>query len=324
MKYTELKESISRGANSVYLLEGDDAYFRMKGEEQIKTAFLTMPELNYTSFDGETLKGSGLSALISALKNYPFMAEKRVIRVSEFYPTESEYENYLKPLFEDFPPSSILIIVNSGAKKGVDLKRKHAVTYVDCGRADVDTVARWAYITLRRAGVAASTAACEKVAEYCLCNMARVSVEVEKLAAYKGEGQLTMEEVDSLVYKDADYRLYELTNVVSRRDYTAFCIIADELLQKSGDEMFLLAGLMNYFRNLFTILTSRDGNQELASKLKMKEYGVIKSREQAETIGEAKLAAYISYIYEKISAVKRGVITPLGAMQNAENYIFFS
>ncbi len=151
MKYTELKESISRGANSVYLLEGDDAYFRMKGEEQIKTAFLTMPELNYTSFDGETLKGSGLSALISALKNYPFMAEKRVIRVSEFYPTESEYENYLKPLFEDFPPSSILIIVNSGAKKGVDLKRKHAVTYVDCGRADVDTVARWAYITLRRA-----------------------------------------------------------------------------------------------------------------------------------------------------------------------------
>ena len=138
MKYTELKESISRGANSVYLLEGDAAYFRMKGEEQIKTAFLTMPELNYTSFDGETLKGSGLSALISALKNYPFMAEKRVIRVSEFYPTESEYENYLKPLFEDFPPSSILIIVNSGAKKGVDLKRKHAVTYVDCGRADVE------------------------------------------------------------------------------------------------------------------------------------------------------------------------------------------
>ena len=49
------------------------------------------------------------------VKNYPFMAEKRVIRVSEFYPTESEYENYLKPLFEDFPPSSILIIVNSGA-----------------------------------------------------------------------------------------------------------------------------------------------------------------------------------------------------------------
>ncbi len=81
---------------------------------------------------------------------------------------------------------------------------------------------------------------------------------------------------------------------------------------------------MNYFRNLFTILTSRDSNQELASKLKMKEYGVKKSREQAETIGEAKLAAYISYIYEKISAVKRGVITPLGAMQNAENYIFFS
>ena len=53
MKYTELKSSIKEGAKPVYLLEGDDAYFRMKGEEQIKEAFLDMPELNFTAFDGE-------------------------------------------------------------------------------------------------------------------------------------------------------------------------------------------------------------------------------------------------------------------------------
>ena len=46
MKFTDLKESIAEGAESVYLLEGDDAYFRLKGEEMIKEAFLDMPELN--------------------------------------------------------------------------------------------------------------------------------------------------------------------------------------------------------------------------------------------------------------------------------------
>ena len=81
MDYTELKQSVSEGAKSIYLLEGDDAYFRMKGEEQIKSAFLEMPELNFTSFDGETLKGGGISALVSAVKNYPFMAERRIIKV---------------------------------------------------------------------------------------------------------------------------------------------------------------------------------------------------------------------------------------------------
>ena len=90
MKYTELKSSISEGAKQIYLLEGDDAYFRLKGEEQIKSAFLEMPELNYSSFEGETLQGSGYSALVSAIKNYPFMAEKRVVKLSEFYPTESD------------------------------------------------------------------------------------------------------------------------------------------------------------------------------------------------------------------------------------------
>ncbi|MDE7082229.1 MAG: DNA polymerase III subunit delta [Clostridia bacterium] len=324
MKYTELKSSIAEGAKQVYLLEGDDAYFRMKGEEQIKDAFLEMPELNFTSFDGETLKGSAITTLVSAIKNYPFMAEKRVIKVSEFYPSESEYENHLKSLFENFPPSSILIIVNSGAKKGVDLKRKHSVTFVDCGKADPETVSKWVYITLRRAGVNASTACCESIAEYCLCNMARVSVEVQKLIDFKKEGTLTREEVDDLVFKDADYRIYELTGAAARRDFTKFCEIADELQKKAGDEVFLLNGLFNYFKNLLTIISSGENDAELSRLLKMKEYGVKKSREQAERIGQKQLEAWVNYIYSAISDMKCGRVTPQSAVQTVENAIFFA
>ena len=165
MKYTELKNSIKEGAKPVYLLEGDDAYFRSNGEEQLKAAFLQMPELNYTSFDGEALKGATISQLVSAVKSFPFMAEKRIVKVSEFYPTESEFENYIKPLFADFPPSSVLIINNTGAKKGVDLKRKSQVAYFDCSRTDREAVAKWAYITLRRANVNTPDSVCESIAD---------------------------------------------------------------------------------------------------------------------------------------------------------------
>lgn len=323
MDYTELKQSVSEGAKSIYLLEGDDAYFRMKGEEQIKSAFLEMPELNFTSFDGETLKGGGISALVSAVKNYPFMAERRIIKVSEFYPTENEYEKYLNPLFENFPPSSILLIVNSGAKKGVDLKRKHAVTFVNCGKADAEVVSKWVYITLRRVGVNASAACCESVAEYCLCNMARVSVEVQKLIDFKKTGTLTCEEVDALVFKDADYRIYELTNAVATRNFTKFCEIADELQKKAGDEVFLLNGLFNYFKNLLTVVASGDSDANLSKQLKMKEYGVKKSREQAERIGQSRLEELVEYVYRAISDMKCGQLTPQSAMQTVQNAIFF-
>ncbi len=323
MKYTELKNSIKEGAKPVYLLEGDDAYFRSNGEEQLKAAFLQMPELNYTSFDGETLKGAAISQLVSAVKSFPFMAEKRIVKVSEFYPTESEFENYIKPLFADFPPSSILIINNTGAKKGVDLKRKSQVSYFDCSRTDREAVAKWAYITLRRANVNAPVSVCESIADYCLCNMARVSVEVQKLIAYKGEGTLTQEEADALVYKDADFRLYELTNTVPAKNYTKFCRIADELLKKDGDEMYILNGLFNFLKNLLTVYASDLSVPQLAAQLKMKEFVVKKSREQAAAIGQKRIEELITYIYGSIAQIKGGQLTPQSALQSVQNAIFF-
>lgn len=323
MKFTELKNDISDGAKSIYLLEGDDAYFRMKGEEMIKSAFLQMPELNFSSFDGESLKGAQISALTSALESFPFMSEKRIIKVSGFYPTEIEYETHLKKIFENFPASSILIIVNAETKKGVDLKRKHAVTYVDCNRADEETVAKWAYLTLKRAGITCSVDVCAIIAGYCLCNMSRVALEVEKLIDYKISGELTREEVEALVYKDADYRIYEMTNAVARRDYVRYCAVQSELVQKSGDEAAVLSGLFSYFKNSLTMLSASGNDAEVAKLLKMKEYGVKKGREQARAIGEENLKKFVAYVYSAVSDIKTGRTSPKNALQNVNNYLFF-
>lgn len=324
MKFSELKDSLKEGAKPIYLLEGEDAYFRLKGEEMIKTAFLQMPELNYSVFEGENLKGSALNALVAAVKNYPFMADKRVVKVTDFYPTESEYETYLKALFEDFPQTAILLIVNFGGKKGVDLKRKKSVTYVDCNKADPESVSRWAYITLKRAGIVCSAEACEKLAAFCLFNMSRVSVEVQKLIDYKVCGELTLSEIDDLVYKDADYRIYEMTGAVARRDFTKYCTVSQDLKNKGFDEISILNGLFSYFRNLLSAYVSKLSDAQYARENGMKEYAVKKNREQAQAIGANNLENYINLIYSCISDVKSGLITPVAALQVCENTLFLA
>lgn len=324
MKFTELKDSIAEGAKKIYLLEGDDAYFRLKGEEMIKSAFLEMPELNYSTFEGENVKGNALNALVAAVKNYPFMAERRIVKVTDFYPSEAEYDNYLKPLFEDFPETAILLIVNHGGKKGVDLKRKKSVTFVDCGRAEPETVVRWAYITLKRAGITASAAACENLAAYCLFNMSRVAVEVQKLIDYKVSGELTMDEIDSLVYKDADYRIYEMTGAIAQKNFTRYCAVSADLKSKGFDEISILNGLFSYFRNLLSAEASALSDGQYAAENGMKEYAVKKNREQASAIGVNNLRNYVNLIYKNISDVKIGLITPVAALQICENTIFFS
>ena len=323
MKYTQLKDDIAQGARPIYLLEGDDAYFRTKAEEQIKAAFLEMPELNFAAFDGATCKGEALTDLTSALSAFPFMAPKRIVKISEFYPTEGDYKRYLQSLFEDFPPESILVIVNTKAGKAVDLKRKKSVTFVDCNRAEEDVVAKWAYVTMKRAGVSSSAEACEAIASYCVRDMARVSMEVEKLIEWGKEGTVTKADVDNLVYKDAEYRVYEMTKAVARRDYTSFTLICADLLSKGYDENALLSSLLNYFKNLLAILTQSKPDSELAAELKMSEWAVRKNREEANRMGEKRLCSLIGSLFSLISSFKGGLITKDGALESAVCNIFF-
>ena len=324
MKFTELKDDIAKGAQKIYLLEGDDAYFRTKAEEMIKSAFLEMPELNFSSYDGGAYKGAAISEIISALSAFPFMAPKRIVKLWEFYPTDSDYSKYLQPFFEDFPEDAILIIVNSQTKKGVDLKRKKCVTYVDCNRADEEIVARWAYLTLKRAGVSSTVEACEAIASYCIRDMARVSTEVEKLIEWGRGGTISKADVDNLVYKDAEYRVYEMTKAVARKDFQSFMLILNDLLTKGYDENALLASLLNYFKNLLAILTQPVPDAELATQLKMSEWAIKKNREEATLFGKDRLSSLINSLYSLISSFKGGLITKDGALESAVCSVFFS
>lgn len=324
MKFTQLKDDIKEGVKSVYLIEGDDAYFRAKAEEQIKSACLEMPELNYAAYDCSAVKGAGFSEIVAAVSAVPFMAEKRVVKLTDFNPSEADYEKYFARLLEDFPQSTVLIIVNGTGKKAVDLKRKKAVTYIDCNKADREMVAKWTYLTLKRAGVSASADACEAVADYCLCDMARVSRETEKLIEWGKNGVITKADVDMLVYKDADFRIYQMTAAVAKRDYASFIEICRDLLTRGLDENAVIASLINYFKTLLTVLKSDESESELLRRLKMTEFVLDKNRRQARAIGEERLVKYINSLYALVSMFKSGQITDDGALECAISAIFFS
>lgn len=324
MKFTQLKDDIKEGARSVYLIEGDDAYFRTKAEEQLKAAFLQTPELNFASFDGGQYKGANLTEITSALSVYPFMAEKRMVKIWEFYPSEGDWEKYLKDAFENLPETTVLLIVNSQSKKGADLKRKKCITYIDCNKSDRETVAKWAYLTMKRAGVPSTVEACEAVADYCLCDMSRVSKEVEKLIEYGKDGQITKSTVDGLVYKDADYRVYQMTGAVARRDFSTFSEICFDLLSKGYDENAVIASLLNYFKNLLTVESAALPDKELAASLKMSDFVFGKTRQQARAIGGERLITYINALYSLAASFKSGKITVSGALESALANVFFA
>jgi DNA polymerase-3 subunit delta len=321
MKFTELKQHLSeKGVQPIYLFEGEELYFREKGKAMIK-AFVAQPDFNYTVYD----KRSGLKELVASVFTLPFLSEKRMVVAEEFYPTEKEYSQ-IKQLFETPVDTSVLVIVNSGAKKAgaCDLKKKPNVTYVDCARADDAMVTKWIFITFKRANIAADGGVCNAIQQYCCSDMARVEKEVEKLKEYAGEGgKITLRDVNELVYKDSEYKLYELTQAAARKDYTQFVQIMDSMVGKGFDENAFLNSLCAYFRTLAEVSAFQGNDQRTAEALGMKEYAVKKSREQVARFPKGMAQSYYTEIYETLAAAREGKITFPTALKTVVEKIFF-
>ena len=337
MKFVELKKHIEEnGACPIYLCEGEEAYFRDKAEFFLKSKFLQDATLDYATFDGSTLKGAKLSSLVSAVNCFPFLSEKRFVKVTDFYPTEDEYDRYLKELFENPPNYAILFIVNAQKKadsgkstdkgKKANLQKKPNVVYVDCARSDEETIKKWIYLTCKREGVFADGIVCGKIASYCVNNMSRIAMETEKLLTYlqaKGLTKLTDEIVDEVVYPDSEYKIYELSNAVSRRDFNGYQKILKELSAKGYDESALLATLCAHFKGLYEVSGMRGTDAEIASALSMNQYAVKKNRELANKFGRARILYLYESVFSAISGFKCGEFTQSSALQLVTAKIFF-
>ena len=329
MKYIEFKKfTDENGALPIYLFEGEEVYFREKGEALLKSRFLQEPTLDYIAYDGASLKGDKLKTLIDSVNCFPFLSERRIVRVSEFYPTDKEYEQYLTDLFENPPKDTILLIVNGGKGKSgsAPLAKKPNVTYVDCGRSDEETIKKWIYVTCKRAGIYADGITCGKLASYCVFDMSRISKETEKLLDYCAANKierLTDEIVDGLVYPDSEYKIYELANALARKNYSEYMKIIADLSTRGFNETSLLSSLASYFRGLYEVSQCRGSDKEVAAVLGIKEYAAKKNREQAAKFNKEELLSLYNAVYGAISAIKCGELTPPSALKMVTARLFF-
>ena len=172
MKYAEFKSGLDSGeVFSVYLFEGEDAFFRERGLSLLKNKFVSEPDLNFTSLSSDC----GVEQLISSLNGYPFMSEKRLTVVREFYPKQEFFKNGLKAYLENPSEFGIFVILN---EKPCDaLKKFNCVCFVDCSKADVSLLVRWVKSQCSSSEVSIDGETAKTICEYCLSDMTRIENE---------------------------------------------------------------------------------------------------------------------------------------------------
>ena len=313
MKFKELKKSLAEKTDPVYLICGDDAFFLDHSVKLICDACLSEPDLNLSVFEGTEARAD-LGGVFAALGSFPFMSEKRVVVIKEYYPNAAEIKKFAA-YCNDPNPSSVLIVKNS--LKSDALAALSNVTTVDCSKGDASLISSWIYAEGRKYGVVFMPEAVAKIAEYCLYDMTRINGEVAKLISYCDEEKVVTEEaVEEVCCKDTEYEVYKAVDFIAdkRRDKAYEAI--KETLGNTGDSQRLFVSLYNHFRMLLYVSVSKDDDAALAKSPKTRDFVVRKSRAQAKKFTPKRLINIVDALAGYDEAFKQGRTDQLSAVWN--------
>ncbi len=315
MKFQDLKNSLAEQIFPIYLVEGEDAFFRNRAVALIKEACLTEPDFNYTRFVGSEIKGQ-YDSLLSAVRIFPFMSEKRVVEVIDFNPTATDLKDkalleYLKSP-ED---TTVLIIVNKS--KCDALKKFPSVTLVDCQKADSDVIAKYIRAKATKAKLIISSSVCQKIIDYSLSDMSKIDGEINKLIDYcNGRAEITEADVDKIVSKDLEYKIFEIVQLVAKRNYDSAYKFLSEITSIAEKQQFLVSLYYQFRRMFYASVTAGDAD-EVAEILGDKRYTIIKARELARLFSNKRLKEIMQNLARLDGEFKTGEISLDSAFSQA-------
>lgn len=313
MKFVQLKSKLNEGIWApVYAIEGDDAFLCQKAEGLLLAPFRNdLSEMNCSYFT----EGYSAADVVEAANVLPFMQEKRAVVVRDFALKKEVEKGVLADYLAHPHPETVLIFV---VREGEKIKWPSGVEKVDCNREEASVVSRWITGMFRMEGLQIETAACVRLCEYCLCNMGRISGEIQKLSAYCKE-RVTEKDVEALVAKEFDFVVFDLSNAVLKKDAGRALAISEELTSANdpGFVVVLLTALYNSFKRMYAAKVSKQSDKVLAGYFKVKEYAITMARRQSANLPAETLKRCMDRCAEADFAFKSGRMPAMSAYRNA-------
>ncbi len=302
LKYLDFKNGLNAGQEyAIYLFEGEDAFFRESGVSLLKNKFISNPELNLVNLGADTEIGE----IISSLEGYPFMSQKRMTILREFYPKQDQLKKGLANYLENPFLSSLLVIINQ--KPCDQLKKFESVCTVDCSKADTSLLIRWIKAECMLSNVNIDGETAKLLSEYCLSDMTRIKTETHKLIDYVGSGEtIKIQDVENLVSKDLEYKIYELTEQIGKKNFDKALLIIQDMLAKGETTSRLLSYIYNYFRRLLHVAISDMSAQDLAKVFGVKEYAITKMKTQSAMFKKKALKSAVDMLSDADYKIKSG------------------
>jgi DNA polymerase-3 subunit delta len=252
-----LKEIRNKKFEKIYFLHGEEPYFIDVLTKAIQDNALEESERDFNQSilygkDAEVL------SLISELKSYPMMAERRlvILKEAQYFKAIEQLESYL----ENPANSTIFVIcykyktfdarkktLKNALKNGVVFKSEKVKEY---------QLAEWIQQYIKTTGYELTSKACMLLIESLGNDLGRIVKELEKLGVLIEKGTIINENhIEENIGISKDYNVFELTNAVANKDNLKALKIVDyfEHNPKAADLVFVISNLFKFFSQIMRI-----------------------------------------------------------------------
>ena len=224
MTHDEFFKSLKAGTpTGLYLFEGEEEHIKRSALSQLESALNlgAFSDMNVTA-----MKDPDADKLIAASETLPFMSDKRLVVVRESGMLSGKAKDYdeassaerLKDYLPALPDTTVLVFYVRGA---ADKRKKLYQTIKKCGkivtfdRLDQRQLQSYIARTLKKAGLAVTSDACDRLIYSVGDDLTTVLSETEKLIAYcDGRDSVTADDIRAVCSARTEYRVFELAQTV--------------------------------------------------------------------------------------------------------------
>jgi DNA polymerase-3 subunit delta len=290
----------------LYLLYGPDEFARSEALAALKRAVSPdLADLNITALDGKRLK---LDTLTAACEAFPFLAERRLVIVSDLlkHQKAGKERDELRAYLERVPGTGDLVFVENE-----DIDKRNAIfTYL---KKAADTreflpkegaeLLRWLNDRAHGLGVTLEPAAAQQLVSF-VGNGGRALVnELDKLASYVGRGgHISPAQIELLVQDGQEQNLFAFIDELSARRRTAALQSLRRLLddgQAATYLLFMIARQVRILLGVKELAGQRMRPDDIAAKLGQRPFVIRKALDQARGFSDAELA----HLHDQVLAI---------------------
>lgn len=309
MKFIDLPKNLKEKILPFYILKGDDFFVINSAVKHISNACGNeMSDFNKSTFDNENFSADRFIESISML---PMGQDKRFVLLKDIVKLNENDKKIITQGLSDLPETTCVALIYNDVWKFLKTGE-----IVDCGKMDYSMLSKFITFELKKSNKEMTPDAIRSFIELCAYDMVRISSELKKISCFSDDRIIEKKDVLTLVSADEEFQIFELTENLGNKNGEKAIRILCNFLEKKEPIQTLFGLIANHFRRVAHVSISGMHESELAPLLGVKEYAIVKAKEQAKYYSKIQLKNILKLLEDIDSMIKSGKMT-------AENAIFY-